>query len=142
MNFNTRLRNDDISQFISIHQIASELGLPCPKTEKEIFKLYAILKLLGMPEEFLKNIKMPKVDSWEDYFILNPDGLEYYILDTDTETSSWDFDEMVKAVKEGKILLIKNGDNIVTVSDVTFYLDYKQFFMETSDHKIYNTTPL
>lgn len=142
MNFNTRLQNNEGSQPISIHQIANDFGFPCPKTEREIFKLYVILQHIGVFKEVLENIKLPKVNSWEDYFILNPDGLEYYILDADAGAFSWDFDEMVKAVKEGKILLIKNGNNIVTVSRATFYFDYKQFFMETSDSKYYSTTPL
>ena len=54
--------------------------LPYPKTDLQILKTYKFLSRIQNDEiqEMLKDVKLPKIDSWKDYFSLNEDGILHY----------------------------------------------------------------
>ena len=91
--------------------------LPYPKTDLQILKTYKFLSRVRNNEiqEMLKDIKLPKIDSWKDYFSLNEDGSEYYTISVPKEVDEWEneIDEMAEAIRKGKIILVENDEGII-----------------------------
>lgn len=91
--------------------------LPYPKTDLQILKTYKFLSCIQNNEiqEMLKNIKLPKINSWKDYFSLNEDGNEYYTINVPKETNEWknEIDEIADAIRKGKIILVENDEGII-----------------------------
>lgn len=99
--------------------------LPYPKTDLQILKTYKFLSMLQDDEiqEMLKDIKLPKIDSWKDYFSLNEDGNEYYTIDLTIAPSNWNIDEIEEAIRKGKIILAENDEGIIeTVTSISIDL--------------------
>lgn len=94
--------------------------LPYPKTDLQILKTYKLLSMIQDDEiyEMLKDVKLPKIDSWKDYFSLNEDGNEYYTIDLAITPSDWNIDEIEEAIRKGKIILAENDEGIIET--VTF----------------------
>ena len=101
------------------------ISLPYPKTDLQILKTYKILSMFQDDEiqEMLKDIKLPKIDSWKDYFSLNEDGNEYYTIDLTIAPSNWNIDEIEEAIRKGKIILAENDEGIIeTVTSISINL--------------------
>lgn len=94
--------------------------LEYPKTDLQILKTYKYLSSIpSVPiQEELKKIKLPKINSWKDYFCLNEDGNEYYTIDLAITPSDWNIDEIEEAIRKGKIILAENDEGIIET--VTF----------------------
>ncbi len=91
--------------------------LPYPKTDLQILKTYKFLSRIQNNEiqEMLKDVKLPKIDSWKDYFSLNEDGNEYYTISVPKEADEWEneIDEIEEAIRKGKIILVENDEGII-----------------------------
>ena len=61
----------------------------------------------------LKDVKLPKIDSWKDYFSLNEDGNEYYTISVPKEEWEDEIDEIAEAIRKGKIILVENDEGII-----------------------------
>lgn len=93
--------------------------LPYPKTDLQILKTYKFLSMIQDKEiqEMLKDVKLPKIDSWKDYFTLNEDGNEYYTIDLTITPSNWNIDGIEEAIRKGKIILAENDEGIIATVD-------------------------
>lgn len=101
------------------------IPLPYPKTDLQILKTYKFLSMIQDNEiqEMLKDVKLPKIDSWKDYFSLNEDGNEYYTIDLAIAPSNWNIGEIEKAIRKGKIILAENDEGIIeTVTSISIDL--------------------
>lgn len=101
------------------------IPLPYPKTDLQILKTYKFLSMVQDNEiqEMLKDVKLPKIDSWKDYFSLNEDGNEYYTIDLAIAPSNWNIGEIEKAIRKGKIILAENDEGIIeTVTSISIDL--------------------
>lgn len=112
--------------------------LPYPKTDLQILKTYKLLSMIQDDEiyEMLKDVKLPKIDSWKDYFSLNEDGNEYYTISVPKETNEWEneIDEIEEAIRKGKIILIENDEGIIcTAESVEINLEDKVINISTPD---------
>lgn len=99
--------------------------LSYPKTDLQILKTYKFLSKIQDEEiqEMLKDVKLPKIDSWKDYFTLNEDGNEYYTIDLTITPSNWNIDEIEEAIRKGKIILAENDEGIIeTVASISINL--------------------
>ena len=99
--------------------------LPYPKTDLQILKTYKFLSMIQDDEiqKMLKDVKLPKIDSWKDYFTLNEDGNEYYTIDLTIAPSNWNIDEIEEAIRKGKIILAENDEGIIeTVASISINL--------------------
>lgn len=115
--------------------------LPYPKTDLQILKTYKFLSRIQNNEiqEMLKDIKLPKIDSWKDYFTLNEDGNEYYTISVPKEIGEWEneIDEIEEAIRKGKIILVENDEGIIcTAKSVGINLETKEIHIvaENSDY--------
>lgn len=114
------------------------IPLPYPKTDLQILKTYKFLSRVRNDEiqEMLKDVKLPKIDSWKDYFTLNEDGSEYYTISVPKETNEWEneIDEIEEAIRKGKIILIENDEGIIcTAESVEINLEDKVINISTPD---------
>lgn len=112
--------------------------LPYPKTDLQILKTYKFLSMIQDDEiqKMLKDVKLPKIDSWKDYFTLNEDGNEYYTISVPKETNEWEneIDEIEEAIRKGKIILIENDEGIIcTAESVEINLEDKVINISTPD---------
>lgn len=112
--------------------------LPYPKTDLQILKTYKFLSRVRNDEiqKMLKDIKLPKIDSWKDYFSLNEDGNEYYTISVPKETNEWEneIDEIEEAIRKGKIILIENDEGIIcTAKSIEIELRTKKIDIKTND---------
>lgn len=112
--------------------------LPYPKTDLQILKTYKFLSMIQDDEiqKMLKDVKLPKIDSWKDYFTLNEDGNEYYTISVPKETNEWEneIDEIEEAIRKGKIILIENDEGIIcTAESVEIKLEDKVINISTPD---------
>lgn len=112
--------------------------LSYPKTDLQILKTYKFLSMIQDDEiqEMLKDVKLPKIDSWKDYFTLNEDGSEYYTISVPKETNEWEneIDEIEEAIRKGKIILIENDEGIIcTAESVEINLEDKVINISTPD---------
>ena len=112
--------------------------LPYPKTDLQILKTYKFLSPIQNNEiqEMLKDVKLPKIDSWKDYFSLNEDGNEYYTISVPKEVDEWEneIDEIAEAIRKGKIILVENDEGIIcTARKVRIDLVDKEITIETLD---------
>lgn len=112
--------------------------LPYPKTDLQILKTYKFLSMIQDDEiqKMLKDIKLPKIDSWKDYFSLNEDGNEYYTINVPKETNEWEneIDEIEEAIRKGKIILIENDEGIIcTAKSIEIELGTKKIDIKTND---------
>lgn len=112
--------------------------LPYPKTDLQILKTYKFLSMIQDDEiqKMLKDIKLPKIDSWKDYFSLNEDGNEYYTINVPKETNEWEneIDEIEEAIRKGKIILIENDEGIIrTAKSIEIELRTKKIDIKTND---------
>lgn len=117
--------------------------LPYPKTDLQILKTYKFLSRIRNDEiqEMLKNIKLPKIDSWKDYFSLNEDGNEYYTISVPKEVDEWknEIDEIEEAIRKGKIILIENDEGIIaTVESISINLTDKTIRIGAMDNEYGN----
>ena len=111
--------------------------LPYPKTDLEILKTYKFLSMIQDEEiqEMLKDVKLPKIDSWKDYFTLNEDGNEYYTIDLTITPSDWNIDEIEEAIRKGKIILAENDEGIIaTVDGISIDLVNRVISLEVMDN--------
>ena len=111
--------------------------LPYPKTDLEILKTYKFLSMIQHEEiqEMLKDVKLPKIDSWKDYFTLNEDGNEYYTIDLTIHPSNWNIDEIEKAIRKGKIILAENDEGIIeTVESISINLTDRNIMIRVMDN--------
>lgn len=115
--------------------------LPYPKTDLQILKTYKFLSMIQDNEiqEMLKDVKLPKIDSWKDYFTLNEDGNEYYTISVPKEIGEWEneIDEIEEAIRKGKIILVENDEGIIcTAKSVEINLETKEIHIvaENSDY--------
>jgi hypothetical protein len=121
------------------------IPLPYPKTDLEILKTYKFLSMVQDDEiqEMLKDVKLPKIDSWKDYFTLNEDGNEYYTINVPKKTDEWknEIDEIEEAIRKGKIILIENDEGIIcTAESVGINLKEKTINISTQD-RVYGNIP-
>lgn len=112
--------------------------LPYPKTDLQILKTYKFLSRIQNDEiqEMLKDIKLPKIDSWKDYFSLNEDGNEYYTISVPKEIGEWEneIDEIEEAIRKGKIILVENDEGIIcTATEVRINLREKGIQIEANN---------
>ena len=110
--------------------------LPYPKTDLQILKTYKFLSRVRNDEiqEMLKDVKLPKIDSWKDYFSLNEDGNEYYTISVPKEEWKDEIDEIADAIRKGKIILIENDEGIIcTATEVRINLKNKAIKIKTLD---------
>lgn len=112
--------------------------LPYPKTDLQILKTYKFLSMIQDKEiqEMLKDVKLPKIDSWKDYFTLNEDGNEYYTISVPKEADGWEneIEEIEEAIRKGKIILVENDEGIIcTAEEVTINLGTKKINIETGN---------
>lgn len=110
--------------------------LPYPKTDLQILKTYKFLSRIQNDEiqEMLKDIKLPKIDSWKDYFSLNEDGNEYYTINVPKEEWEDEIDEIADAIRKGKIILVENDEGIIcTAREVRIDLVDKTINIEALD---------
>ena len=117
--------------------------LSYPKTDLQILKTYKFLYMIQDEEiqEMLKDVKLPKIDSWKDYFTLNEDGNEYYTIDLTINVSDWDIDEIEKAIRKGKIILAENDEGMIaTVENIEIDLANKSIILEVMGN-IYRKNP-
>ncbi len=117
--------------------------LPYPKTDLQILKTYKILSMIRDDEiqEMLKDVKLPKIDSWKDYFTLNEDGNEYYTISVPKETNEWknEIDEIEEAIRKGKIILIENDEGIIcTAKSIEINLGAKKIDIQTNSESYGN----
>lgn len=120
--------------------------LPYPKTDLQILKTYKFLSRIQNNEiqEMLKDIKLPKIDSWKDYFSLNEDGNEYYTISVPKEIGEWEneIDEIEEAIRKGKIILVENDEGIIcTAKSVGINLETKKIQITTKDSGYGNIMP-
>lgn len=120
--------------------------LPYPKTDLQILKTYKFLSRIQNNEiqEMLKDIKLPKIDSWKDYFSLNEDGNEYYTISVPKEIGEWEneIDEIEEAIRKGKIILVENDEGIIcTAKSVGINLEIKKIQITTKDSVYGNIIP-
>lgn len=120
--------------------------LPYPKTDLQILKTYKFLSRIQNNEiqEMLKDIKLPKIDSWKDYFSLNEDGNEYYTISVPKEIGEWEneIDEIEEAIRKGKIILVENDEGIIcTAKSVGINLEAKKIQITTKDSGYGNMIP-
>lgn len=121
--------------------------LPYPKTDLQILKTYKLLSMIQDDEiqEMLKDIKLPKIDSWKDYFSLNEDGNEYYTISVPKETNEWEneIDEIEEAIRKGKIILVENDEGVIcTAESVEINLETKEIHITTKNSNYGNIIPL
>lgn len=121
--------------------------LPYPKTDLQILKTYKFLSRIQDDEiqEMLKNVKLPKIDSWKDYFTLNEDGNEYYTISVPKEPDEWEneIDEIEEAIRKGKIILVENDEGIIcTAKSVEINLETKEIQIATEGSDYGNIIPL
>ena len=121
--------------------------LPYPKTDLQILKTYKFLSMLQDDEiqEMLKDIKLPKIDSWKDYFSLNEDGNEYYTISVPKETNEWEneIDEIEEAIRKGKIILIENDEGIIcTAKSIEIELGTKKIHITAENSDYGNIMPV
>lgn len=121
--------------------------LPYPKTDLQILKTYKFLSMIQDEEiqEMLKDIKLPKIDSWKDYFTLNEDGNEYYTISVPKETNEWEneIDEIEEAIRKGKIILVENDEGVIcTAESVEINLETKEIHITTKNSNYDNIIPL
>lgn len=121
--------------------------LPYPKTDLQILKTYKFLSMIQDEEiqEMLKDIKLPKIDSWKDYFTLNEDGNEYYTISVPKETNEWEneIDEIEEAIRKGKIILVENDEGIIcTAKSVEINLETKEIQIATEGSDYGNIIPV
>lgn len=114
-------------------------SLPYPKTDLQILKTYKFLSMIQDDEiqEMLKDIKLPKIDSWKDYFTLNEDGNEYYTISVPKEIGEWEneIDEIEEAIRKGKIILAENDEGIIaTVDGISIDLVNRVISLEVMDN--------
>lgn len=111
--------------------------LPYPKTDLQILKTYKFLSMIQDDEiqKMLKNVKLPKIDSWKDYFTLNEDGNEYYTIDLTIAPSNWNIDEIEEAIRKGKIILVENDEGIIaTVESISINLTNRMILVKAMDN--------
>lgn len=111
--------------------------LEYPKTDLQILKTYKYLSSIpSVPiQEELKKIKLPKINSWKDYFCLNEDGNEYYTIDLTVDIKKWNLDEIEKAIRKGKVVLAENDEGMTyLVKNITLDLKNKKISLETMDN--------
>ena len=111
--------------------------LPYPKTDLQILKTYKFLSMIQNEEiqEMLKDVKLPKIDSWKDYFSLNEDGNEYYTIDLTITPSNWNIDEIEEAIRKGKIILAENDEGIIeTVASISIDLKNRIISVNVMDN--------
>lgn len=114
----------------------SPFPLPYPKTDLQILKTYKFLSKIQDEEiqEMLKDVKLPKIDSWKDYFTLNEDGNEYYTIDLTVPSSEWNVDEIERAIRKGKIILAENDEGIIaTVESISINLANRDIIIRVMD---------
>lgn len=121
--------------------------LPYPKTDLQILKTYKFLSMIQDDEiqEMLKDVKLPKIDSWKDYFTLNEDGNEYYTISVPKEIGEWEneIDEIEEAIRKGKIILVENDEGIIcTAKSVEINLETKEIHITTKNSNYDNIIPL
>lgn len=117
--------------------------LPYPKTDLQILKTYKFLSRIQNDEiqEMLKDVKLPKIDSWKDYFSLNEDGNEYYTISVPKEEWENEIDEIAEAIRKGKIILVENDEGIIcTARSVIINLTDKVININTGD-RVYGNAP-
>lgn len=122
-------------------------SLPYPKTDLQILKTYKFLSMIQDDEiqEMLKDIKLPKIDSWKDYFTLNEDGNEYYTISVPKEVGEWENEigEIEEAIRKGKIILVENDEGIIcTAKSVEINLETKEIQIATEDSDYGNMMPV
>ncbi len=118
--------------------------LPYPKTDLQILKTYKFLSRIQNDEiqEMLKDVKLPKIDSWKDYFSLNEDGNEYYTISIPKEEWEDEIDEIAEAIRKGKIILVENDEDIIcTAESVEIRLEDKAINIYTRDG-VYGNAPV
>ena len=118
--------------------------LPYPKTDLQILKTYKFLSRIQNDEiqEMLKDVKLPKIDSWKDYFSLNEDGNEYYTISIPKEEWEDEIDEIAEAIRKGKIILVENDEDIIcTAESVKIRLEDKVINIYTRDG-VYGNAPV
>lgn len=113
--------------------------LPYPKTDLQILKTYKFLSMIQDEEiqEMLKDVKLPKIDSWKDYFTLNEDGNEYYTISVPKEVDKWEneIDEIEEAIRKGKIILAENDEGIIaTVESISINLTDRNIMIRVMDN--------
>lgn len=116
--------------------------LPYPKTDLQILKTYKFLSRVRNDEiqKMLKDIKLPKIDSWKDYFSLNEDGNEYYTISVPKEANEWEneIDEIEEAIRKSKIILIENDEGIMcTAKSIEIELGAKKIDIRTNDDNVH-----
>lgn len=121
--------------------------LPYPKTDLQILKTYKFLSMIQDDEiqEMLKDIKLPKIDSWKDYFSLNEDGNEYYTISVPKEVGEWENEigEIEEAIRKGKIILVENDEGIIcTAKSVEINLETKEIQIATEGSDYGNMMPV
>ena len=121
--------------------------LPYPKTDLQILKTYKFLSMIQDNEiqEMLKDIKLPKIDSWKDYFTLNEDGNEYYTISVPKEVGEWENEigEIEEAIRKGKIILVENDEGIIcTAKSVEINLETKEIQIATEGSDYGNMMPV
>lgn len=121
--------------------------LPYPKTDLQILKTYKFLSMIQDDEiqEMLKDIKLPKIDSWKDYFTLNEDGNEYYTISVLKEVGEWENEigEIEEAIRKGKIILVENDEGIIcTAKSVEINLETKEIQIATEGSDYGNMMPV
>lgn len=121
--------------------------LPYPKTDLQILKTYKFLSRVRNDEiqKMLKDIKLPKIDSWKDYFSLNEDGNEYYTISVPKKVGEWEneIDEIEEAIRKGKIILVENDEGIIcTAESVEIKLEAKKIQITTKDSDYGNMRPV
>lgn len=112
-------------------------SLEYPKTDLQILKTYKYLSSIpnSLIQNALKDIKLPKIDSWRGYFCLNMDGNEYYIIDLTVDIEQWNLDEIEKAIRKGKVILAENDEGMTyLVKNITLDLKNKKISLETMDN--------
>lgn len=124
----------------------SPFSLPYPKTDLQILKTYKFLSMIQDDEiqEMLKDIKLPKIDSWKDYFTLNEDGNEYYTISVPKEADEWEneIDEIEEAIRKGKIILVENDEGIIcTAKSVEINLETKEIYIAAKNSDYGNMMP-
>lgn len=123
------------------------IPLPYPKTDLQILKTYKFLSRVRNDEiqEMLKDVKLPKIDSWKDYFTLNEDGNEYYTISVPKEIGEWEneIDEIEEAIRKGKIILVENDEGIIcTAKSVKINLETKKIQIATEGSDYGNIIPV
>lgn len=116
--------------------------LPYPKTDLQILKTYKFLSMIQDDEiqGMLKDVKLPKIDSWKDYFSLNEDGKEYYTISVPKEPNEWEneIDEIAEAIRKGKIILVENDEGIIcTAKSIKIMLEAKKIDIQTNDINVH-----